>query len=192
MYNLLMDTSTDYLFVAIVDHQFNGEWYLEKQHKKHSELIIPTLESLMTKMNISMKDIRDVIVTLGPGSFTGIRLALTVAKTIGFALGKKVYGISSLEAYSLLDQPSIVFLDARANRFYMGHYHHQQCIVEDTIVTLEQAEAYVKANPAMNTLWVDRSFPSPQSLIQSMIKLKQPEHLIKDIHSLSPKYLKTL
>jgi tRNA threonylcarbamoyl adenosine modification protein YeaZ len=187
-----MDTSTDYLFVAIVDDQFNGEWYFEKQHKKHSELIIPTLESLMTKMNISMKDIRDVIVTLGPGSFTGIRLALTVAKTIGFALGKKVYGISSLQAYSLLDQPSIVFLDARANRFYMGHYHHQQCIVEDTIVTLEQAEAYVNGNPNVNTLWVNKSFPSAHSLVQSMIKLKQPEHLIKDIHLLSPKYLKTL
>lgn len=191
MYNLLMDTSTDYLFLAVVDQNLKGEFYLEKHHKKASELIVERLDSLMKKIQISFNEIDSVVVTKGPGSFTGIRLALTVAKMIGYAKAIHVYGVSSLRVYSLLNKASIVTLDARASRFYIGHYD-QDVVLEDTIMTLEQLDAYVLAYPHVEVLSIDKNFPSADHLIQSMMKLKQSTFVTKNIHSLLPIYLKNL
>jgi tRNA threonylcarbamoyladenosine biosynthesis protein TsaB len=192
MYNLIMDTSTDYLLVAIVNDDAIGEIYLEKHHKKTSEFIVVKLSSMMKKMQLSIDDIESVIVTKGPGSFTGIRLALTVAKMIGFAKKKNVYAISSLQAYCNPMIPTLVTLDARANRVYVGHYENSKAVEEDCILTMDAYNDYKYLHPQLFISTIESIVAAPMQWVKNMLYLKQPTYLVKDIHALSPVYLKTL
>jgi tRNA threonylcarbamoyladenosine biosynthesis protein TsaB len=192
MYNLLMDTSTDYLLLAIVNNDLDGEIYLEKHHKKTSEFIVFTLSVMMKKLHLHIDQIDSVIVTKGPGSFTGIRLALTVAKIIGFAKKKNVYAISSLQAYCDPLIPTLVTLDARANRLYVGHYLDGKALQEDCIMTIEAFNTYKALHPHCYISTLESIFVDPQKLVNNIMMLKQPMYRIEDIHQLSPIYLKTL
>jgi len=192
MYNLLMDTSTDYLFIALVDKDLKGDVYVEKHHKKTSEFIIFTLASMMKKQQLTIDDIESIIVTKGPGSFTGIRLALTVAKIIGFAKKKKVYAISSLQAYCHPLKPTLVILDARANRYYVGHYQDNQAIQDDCIMTIDAFNSYKNLHASAHVVSIESIFSNPVQLIKTMMLGKQPSSLVNSIHTLSPVYLKPL
>lgn len=187
-----MDTSTDFLFIAIVNNDLVGEVYLEKHHKKTSEFIVFTLSSMMKKLQLNIDQIDSVIVTKGPGSFTGIRLALTVAKIIGFAKKINVYAISSLLAYCDPLIPTLVTLDARANRLYVGHYLHGKALQEDCIMTIEAFDTYKALHPKLYISTFESIFVDANKLVKNIMMLKQSMYRIEDIHLLSPIYLKTL
>lgn len=72
--------------------------------KSHSIYLIPTIESILNENNIDIKNINEIIVINGPGSFTGVRLGVTVAKTLAYTLNIKIKTISSLDALAVSDK----------------------------------------------------------------------------------------
>lgn len=98
MKTLFIDTHAELLTVAIIDGIEIDKKEVES-YNSHSILLLPLIDSLLKEKNIEINDIDNIVVVNGPGSFTGIRIGLTVAKTIGYALKKNVYPISSLKAY---------------------------------------------------------------------------------------------
>ena len=97
MIGVLLDSSDKNLSVGLVkDHVFLGRVsYLAWQ--RQSELLVDELSKLLKANGLSGKDIDYVVCSKGPGSYTGVRIALTVAKTIAFALKVPLYLASSLE-----------------------------------------------------------------------------------------------
>ena len=67
---------------------------------KQSEKLLPAIDYVMKEAGLSAKDLDYTTVTLGPGSFTGLRLGLSALKAITLSDNVPLYGISSLEAYS--------------------------------------------------------------------------------------------
>jgi len=192
MLNLLLDTSTDYLFLALVDDLGKGESYLKQHQKQHAELILPEIERLLNQSSRSVKDITSILVTIGPGSFTGIRLALTVAKLMGYANHVDVYALSTLQAYAPIHGEVILTLDARANRYYVGHYHNQLPLLEPCILEKQDLESYLKKYLSAKRLDLNTEFPEVHTNIQTFLSLKKEAYKVKDIHALTPFYLKTL
>jgi tRNA threonylcarbamoyladenosine biosynthesis protein TsaB len=98
---LALDSSTSSLTMAIVD----GEEVLAERvvhaERNHSVFLLPEIEALMRGLELRPGDLRAVAVGCGPGSYTGVRIGVTVAKTFAWALGIPVYGVSSLEALAL-------------------------------------------------------------------------------------------
>jgi len=98
---LALDTSTTSMTMAVTD----GETVLgERQllsERNHSVQLLPEIEALLGGLGLRAKDLRAVAVGRGPGSYTGVRIGVTVAKTFAWALGIPVYGVSSLEAIAL-------------------------------------------------------------------------------------------
>ena len=93
---LSVDTSSKVATVTVLD---NDKIILEKEsedQKTHSEKIVPLIDSLLKEVNLTLNDIDEFCVCIGPGSFTGIRIGVSLIKAMAEALNKKVVPVSSL------------------------------------------------------------------------------------------------
>ncbi len=94
---LFIDSSTDYLYIGIVDQNNNILTYINKGKKDHSETLIEHLQSFLKENNYLVTDVSEVYVGRGPGSYTGIRIAGTVLKVFAYLKNTKFYSFSSLD-----------------------------------------------------------------------------------------------
>lgn len=97
MKSLLIDTSTEYLSLAIAIDEKIVRYQNVNLNREMSKKILPNIEKLLTKAGITLKDIDVFGVGLGPGTFTGLRVGLSTIKAFVFALNKPLIGISSLD-----------------------------------------------------------------------------------------------
>lgn len=94
---LFFDTSSDLLKVSLIKD--NNIIFDKELHTKndHSSYLVPTIDEAFKNNNIDFKELDEIIVGNGPGSFTGTRISIAVAKTYAFSFNIPVYMISSLE-----------------------------------------------------------------------------------------------
>lgn len=94
---LFFDTSSDLLKVSLIKD--NKIIFDKELHTKndHSSYLVPTIDEAFKSNNIDFKELDEIIVSNGPGSFTGTRISIAVAKTYAFSFNVPVYMISSLE-----------------------------------------------------------------------------------------------
>jgi tRNA threonylcarbamoyladenosine biosynthesis protein TsaB len=125
---LAIDTSNWPLGVAVIeDGKLLGEINTHLA-KNHSLRLMPAIESLLGQLNIAPKQLAGVAVAKGPGSYTGVRIGVTTAKTLAWSLGIPIIGISSLQviAQNRLDFDGIIvpLFDARRGQAYLGMYRY--------------------------------------------------------------------
>ncbi len=98
MLTLSIDTSTDKGSIAILENEnLIGALFLS-QKKSYSQSLIPSIDFLVNQLSLSLKDIDGFSVSIGPGSFTGIRIGISCIKAFSLALNKKIAPVSSLYA----------------------------------------------------------------------------------------------
>jgi tRNA threonylcarbamoyladenosine biosynthesis protein TsaB len=98
---LALDTSTRSLTIALLkDGQLEGEVHSIAE-RNHSLYLIPSIQTMLREKGLKPSDIDAVAVGIGPGSYTGVRIGVTVAKTIAWTVGVPVVGVSSLQALAL-------------------------------------------------------------------------------------------
>lgn len=95
---LFIDTHDELITIGLKNGE---ELYLKTQESEYSHSIytMPMIESLFKDNNLNVKDLKKIIVVNGPGSFTGVRIGLSIAKTMAYALNVDINTISSLTAY---------------------------------------------------------------------------------------------
>lgn len=95
---LFIDTHDSLITIAIKN---NDKLYVDTKESEysHSVYVMPMIDNLFLNNNLDIKDLKKIIVVNGPGSFTGIRIGLSIAKTIAYALNIEINTISSLTAY---------------------------------------------------------------------------------------------
>ena len=130
MINLFIDTSRRSLSVALTD----GNNIIVKKniesYSKHSNYLMNTLNDMFKENNLKPSDIDNIIVLNGPGSFTGVRVGVTVAKTIAWTLSKKLYLLTTLQALKLHASNDVVisvFFDKNTSS-YVGIYDEEDTI----------------------------------------------------------------
>ncbi|MBQ7136910.1 MAG: tRNA (adenosine(37)-N6)-threonylcarbamoyltransferase complex dimerization subunit type 1 TsaB [Bacilli bacterium] len=121
---LYLDTSSSFLYCAIIkENNCIGQIKL-KLDRDLSSLALSEVSNLFVSTSTDPIDIDKIIVVNGPGSFTGIRVGLTIAKTFAWGLNKKISTISSLEAMAISDNSDndyfIPIIDARRGYVYSG------------------------------------------------------------------------
>ena len=100
-----------------------------RQLKNISEKLVVEIEKALSKLRLSYKSIRKIIVITGPGSFTGIRSAITFAKTLNLYLKIKVIGISKFEVLNLLTINNCktgiknIFVENNQNTFFFQQFN---------------------------------------------------------------------
>ena len=73
--------------------------------------------------HIALKDVNEMIITSGPGSYTGVRVAMTIAKTLAAVSNVKIKSVSSLAAYAGMNQ-ALSVIDARGHKVFVGVYEN--------------------------------------------------------------------
>ena len=120
---LAFDTGLNKTYLALSVHDdIFSETIESTEDKYHSAFLIKKIAEILNNHNLKTQDIDIFSTNIGPGSFTGIRVGLTVARGLAQGTGKSTIGINSLEliskAYGL---PAITILDARKNKAYVGN-----------------------------------------------------------------------
>lgn len=136
---LCIDTSSNTLSVALLTDSEN--FSIERQMLRgQGEALIPLIQELLDKAHSDVKSITGIAVALGPGSFTGVRIAISTARAFGLALNVPVYGVTNLKAYAHhLNQPVTVALDSKRDDFFVQHFDEKgQALDEPHIETMEQ------------------------------------------------------
>lgn len=124
---LAMDTSTQVGSVALYKDQKLLSECRSQNQRSHSENINPFIEKCLKQAQLTMTDIDAFAVGIGPGSFTGVRIALNAAKTLAYSYNKPLVGVDSLTAlaFPLQSQPTVTMINAYKNMVYLNIFDAQ-------------------------------------------------------------------
>lgn len=118
-----IDTSTKICSLGLIEEEdILIEYTLNNIQKKHSSILVPVIKDIFERVNLKLQDIDGIAVSLGPGSFTGLRIGLGVAKGLSYAGSLPLLGIPTLDALalSLKGMPCLIcpILDAKKDEIY--------------------------------------------------------------------------
>ncbi|HHU59976.1 TPA: tRNA (adenosine(37)-N6)-threonylcarbamoyltransferase complex dimerization subunit type 1 TsaB [bacterium] len=135
---MYIDTSYKYLAVGLSK---DNKLVYKKQYiafKKQSEYAALEIKECLDKTNTKASELTRIVVCNGPGSYTGIRIGLTLAKVMAASLNIELVTLSSLIILSGLKENVMPLIDARSNRAYVAIYNKGEIIKEETVLELEE------------------------------------------------------
>ena len=185
MKTLCMDTSHRYLVLVLIeDHEVKAS-YMKEAWKQQSETIFPELLNILSKAQWDIHELDRIVITAGPGSYTGLRITMTIAKVLCTQLHKDLYTVSTLLLYGGIEDTSVI-LDARSKRVYYGKVKHgkvlEECIKEIDALDLEE-------NYVGDVGLIHQSKPIPD-FVDHFLALEPYYEKVDHPHTLVPHYLK--
>ena len=140
---LYIDTSSSFLYAAILENDNIISKVCEDYGQSLSEIALPKIAAMFEENNINPKEIDKIIVVNGPGSFTGIRIGITIAKVYAWSLKIKITTISSLEAMAISnnsDKVKVPIINARRGYVYGAIYANDKEILKPQNIKLEELQ----------------------------------------------------
>lgn len=132
---LAIDTSSFVMGVAVTDGERTLGEIITNLKKNHSIRLMPAIHELLNEVEVMPKQLEKIVVAEGPGSYTGVRIGVTTAKTLAWSLDIPLVGVSSL---AVMAQSGYYFnglvspiIDARRGQVYTGLYKAGQVITEE-------------------------------------------------------------
>lgn len=190
---LLLDTSDANLLVGLADETGVIDVVCYSAWQRQSELLVNEIHLLLEKHGFSPKDIQAISCGKGPGSYTGIRIALSVAKVMAMALSVPLYLVSSLCLLRKGEGPCICLVNARSKRSYFAVYEGNRALEPDQIRLNADALSYIEAHPDYSVCGSVEylGLASQESdVAQNLYLGMSPENLIENPIGAKPVYLK--
>lgn len=143
---LAIDASGIVASVAIASEEEIIAEYTIKHKKTHSQTLLPMIDRVLKFAEIDLKDIEYVAVTVGPGSFTGLRIGAATAKGLTQALNIPIVSVSTLEAlaYNVFQSDKLIcpIMDARRNNVFSAVYKREneslEIVIEPKAFSIEE------------------------------------------------------
>ncbi|HHT0593612.1 TPA: tRNA (adenosine(37)-N6)-threonylcarbamoyltransferase complex dimerization subunit type 1 TsaB [Legionella anisa] len=163
---LAIDTSTEIASLALL----TGEALLceeQSNQKTHAQFILPMIEKLMANADLQMSQLDAIVFGRGPGSFTGLRIACSIAKGLAYANDLSLIPVSSLVAiaWSVRQQMQrstsvLAVLDARMHEMYWAYFAEDQWAAEEYVtplheVSLPEKRSVILAGVGIYSYWDD-------------------------------------
>ena len=191
MITLFIDTSTEYLTVALIkdDDVLKESTITSSEHSKYA---MSEIEKLFNGTSLDRKSVNKIMVIDGPGSFTGIRIGVTIAKTYAWACNINVIPISTLKAYALSYTGYdyyIPYIDARRGYVYSGIYDKEYNeFMDDTYISLD--ELLEKAKDLNNKAFIGKS--DKEEILSNKLNIKRIYDYYKNEEGISPHAIKPI
>ncbi len=145
---LAIDTATEVLALCADDGVSRASLAL-RRGLQHSPALLPLADRLLSELGFTARDLELVVCSVGPGSFTGIRIGLATAKGIAFATGCPLVGVTTLDALALpwSGFPGSVWsvIDARKGRWYAAGYREGRRVTDHFDLSPEELRARIAA-----------------------------------------------
>lgn len=122
---LALDTATPAVTVALHDGDDVVASSSQVDARRHGELLLPAIDRVLAEAGLKVDALTGIVVGIGPGPYTGLRVGLMTADAFGLALGVPVHGVCTLDglAYAAdLEGPFVVATDARRKEVYWARY----------------------------------------------------------------------
>lgn len=168
MKTLFIDSSRKSLSVALAEEDKLLFVSNVNSYSKHSNFLMNEIKSILSKSNLKIYDIDNIVVLNGPGSFTGIRVGVTIAKTICWTLSKKLYQLNNLEALKVGINNDMVIsvIPDKSSNSYVGIYNLNDSVeaylwVDDELFNIENKNITIvsmEENDFVNSLKEKLSF----------------------------------
>lgn len=190
MLTLCMDTSHVFLALGLIRDDKVIASYQKKCWKKQSEEIFPRLIEMCESVNVRTEDIDQIVISNGPGSYTGVRIAMTIAKVFCAMGNIPLFTIGTLNLYAGPEKCRIV-MDARGKRVYTNCFENGKLVgkeeavfIADLLPKLSLDETIIGDGQLVgrNENWPD--------IIANFLKLKDEWHKAENVHLVVPDYLK--
>lgn len=197
MISLFLDTCSLIIKIGLLNEKDLIDYVEFENDNKLSEKLLPVMKNMLDKNGYKVNDLNRIYISVGPGSFTGIRIGVTVAKVIAWSLNIDIIPISSLEVMASYDTDKkyvCSFIDARRGYVYAGIYNNDLSnYVSDKYIKFDILENDI-ANIKGDILFVSESnnFISCNKPKIDILKIvnKHVNDLPTNPHKVNPIYLK--
>jgi tRNA threonylcarbamoyladenosine biosynthesis protein TsaB len=214
---LSIETSHDTGGVAIADGKTEPVEELSTQRLKHSEELLVLIDRLLKGLRVSMSDLGGIAVSIGPGSFTGLRVGLAAAKGLCLSAGLPLVSVGTLDVFARMcpegELPIFALIDAKRGELYWSSYKYSggkltrtgeylavspgklvEVIAEKTLVVGSGVEPYMEyikenAGDKVEFLCPNPKYPLPGvAATIGLEKLNRGE--VEDIGEVEPIYIR--
>lgn len=194
-YSLLIDTSDKYLTVGVSSNDEIIYSTSFEAWQRQSEFLVVEIKKALTSSNVELKDIDTIVCGLGPGSYTGVRIALTFAKVLASTTNVKIKTVSSLAILGNTDISFIGLINARSNRSYIAIYDKGKAVLEDTIKPNDEVLKLIEEYKTLGyeikgDLGYLKLESSELDLVKGLLSFSKIREVETDVLSLKPVYLK--
>ncbi|WP_071461343.1 tRNA (adenosine(37)-N6)-threonylcarbamoyltransferase complex dimerization subunit type 1 TsaB [Bacillus massilinigeriensis] len=177
---LSIDTSNYVLGIGLYDgNAIMGE-YISNLKKNHSVRVMPAIQTLMEECNTAPADLTKIVVAKGPGSYTGVRIGVTIAKTLAWTLNIPIVGVSSLEVLAAsagryFNGSISPLFDARRGQIYTGLYRFdnggiEQAVEDKLVMASDWAKKLAESDE--NTLFAGNDLSIHREELEKMLGSK--------------------
>lgn len=190
---LFIDTSTSYPIVSIIENNNIKAMFNKKIDTDISVSIFSILDTMFKELNITPKDIKKIFIANGPGSFTGTRIGVTIAKVYGYSLNVDLIPVSTLEvlAGGVNKDYIVPVIDARRGFVYAGIYDKDlNKIVDDRYISLDKLKEELEGKDYVFVSYDDIAGSIKPKIDLIKVINKNEKDIPVNAHGLNPNYLK--
>ncbi len=187
MLGLIIDSSHRYLAVALVEEKTILYKKEEEMARRQSEMLLPFVDEVFKKSQKSIEELDYLVVTDGPGSYTGMRIGLTFAKVLALTMPEdfKVYRVNTLLSLSGQEK-GFSFIDARAKRVF-GAYVEKGQVFEEKAYKISEIPEECELFGDLNLLEKEEK---KFSICENILSVKDAWIEVEDVDKLVPRYLR--
>ena len=185
MYSLFIDTHDVDLLIAL----YKDNEVLDKElnnTKNHASMCMPIINDILNRNNITVHNLNEVIVVIGPGSFTGVRIGATIGKMLAYTLNIQIKTITSLDMYAISNDSNtnklVLIRDLKGA--YGAYYTSDNKIIDG---------AFYKSTDSLNEYLIDKS----EYIINNEVDLNKVKEFVNNSeavnpHKVNPIYIKEI
>jgi tRNA threonylcarbamoyladenosine biosynthesis protein TsaB len=185
MRTLFFDVSTNVMYVGLAKDDILVDYSIRFATKDHAKYLVDRIDQVLKRNKLRFDQIDELIIGYGPGSYTGIRIAVVVGKMLAYAKAVKLRTVSSLFFMTSGYEGRVAALiDARRGYVFSAVYENGETILEDDyrkLSDLKEDSMYVKAQ----TVFID-----DRSFLVNPKRLREKSVEVTDVHGLVPNYLR--
>jgi tRNA threonylcarbamoyladenosine biosynthesis protein TsaB len=194
MKTIFLDTSYKTMTIACIEDNQVLSFFHKEAFKKQSELAMSVLDDCVKEAGWKPQDITEMVIAVGPGSYTGVRIAMTIAKTLSAISSITIKTITSLELFVQSNENTMVLFDARSDRAYVGIFKNKKYIQGPLILTIQEIEELQKQEQFIvegdgELIGLRNTFEFSE---EACLRLVSSAKTVDDVDQLKPLYLKEM
>lgn len=185
MFNLFLDVTQNYCHIAIFNKRDIIKNISIKTNNNLTDLVVEHIDKLIRKSKITYKNINSLYILIGPGSFTGVKVATTIAKTWLVVNKVNIYMMNSLR-FQIPSNSGISVIDAKSNKWYMCVIKNSKYIIKPKLITNDELK---KTITKYEKLHIYKNF-NDTNVFNNLLLLYKKFTLLTSIKNLKPLYIK--
>lgn len=186
---LIIDTSNHALILLLIWPNGQTKCFYDLNTRDFSANTAEQVSAFLKSNSVKQSDLNAVVAGVGPGSYTGTRVAVTIVKTLAYALNIPAYSISSLALFAstLKEEKTIIYKSARNQNYYVGVFQENKAMQSDALLKECELNELISKKPGFKAIELSSitEFSGEFNL-----KLIENSLVLVDSFALEPNYLR--